>query len=399
MPTFIYKAKNEKGQIVSGTVEAKNEREGSQILWDSKLKVMSIDPKPIMRGFSLFNHVSVSDKAVFARQLSTMISAGIHLSTALNVTLAQTRNSRLKTVLNQVIQDVEGGYSLSSAFAKHPDVFDRVFSSVVKAGESVGKLDVVLSSLAERIEKDASFKSKTRAGLIYPAFIFVVLIIIGAIMMINVIPKIKTILIESGGTLPLATKMLIFVSDFLAGYWWAVLIFIVIFGVGLRYYIKTPSGGRFWGNLMVRIPIFGTLNRYIILARFARTFGLLVKTGIPILDALYSVAEVMDNDVYKKSLYHVAAEVERGISISVPLSRDPIFPPIVSQMVGVGEQSGALDKILDRLGIFYEDIVDERTKTISALIEPIIIVILGFGVGVLVFAVLMPIYSIAQNIQ
>ena len=150
---------------------------------------------------------------------------------------------------------------------------------------------------------------------------------------------------------------------------------------------------------MVYLPIFGSLNRYIILARFARTFGLLIKTGIPILDALYSVADVMDNEAYKKTLYRVASDVERGVSLSVPFSKDSLFPPIVTQMIGVGEQSGALDKILDRLGEFYENTVDERTKTISSLIEPIIIVILGLGVGVLVFAVLMPIYQIAQNIQ
>lgn len=399
MPTFIYKAKDQKGQIISGTIVAKNEQEGSQVLWDHKLKVLSIDPKPIISSFNLFNRISVSDKAVFARQLSTMISAGIHLATALNVSLAQTRNNRLKIVLRQVIQDVEGGYSLSSALAKHPDVFDRVFVSVIKAGESAGKLDMVLNSLADRIEKDASFRGKTKSGLIYPAFIFVVMIVIGVIMMINVIPKIKSILEESGGQLPIATRILIGVSDFLAVYWWAALIAVVVIVFGLRFYIHSENGAKWWGNLMIRLPIFGVLNRYIILARFTRTFGLLVKTGIPILDALYSVADVMDNDIYKRSLYRVAGEVERGVSLSVPLAKDPIFPPIVSQMIGVGEQSGALDKILDRLGIFYEDIVDERTKTISSLIEPVLIVILGCGVAVLVFAVLMPIYGIAQNVQ
>jgi len=399
---FLYKAKNEKGQIVSGSIEAKNEQAATQALWENKLKVLSVSPKPMLPevpSLSIFNHVSVQEKAIFARQLSTMISAGIHLATALNICLAQTRNARLKKVITEVIKDVEAGYSFSAALAKHPDAFDRVFVSVVKAGEASGKLDMVLLSLADRIEKDASFRGKIKGGLIYPAFIFVVLIIIGALMMTTVIPKIKMILIESGGELPIATKMLIWCSDFLVKYWWAVLILIIALLLFMRSYIKTESGGKWWGSLMVYLPIFGSLNRYIILARFARTFGLLIKTGIPILDALYSVADVMDNEAYKKTLYRVAADVERGVSLSVPFSKDPLFPPIVTQMIGVGEQSGALDKILDRLGEFYENTVDERTKTISSLIEPIIIVILGLGVGVLVFAVLMPIYQIAQNIQ
>ena len=401
MTTFLYKAKNREGRMVAGTIEAKNDQEATQILWENKLKVIDLIPKSQNESFfsSLFNRVSVTEKAIFARQLATMVSVGIHLTTALNVTLAQTRNARLKSILKQVIQDIESGYSLSTALAKHPDVFDKVFTSAIKAGEAAGKVDTILLSLADRIEKDASFKSKVRASLIYPAFVFVILIIIAIVMMVKVIPQIKTILEESGGQLPLATRALLFLSDILSSYWWLLLILLLIFGVGLQFYLKTPSGKRQWGNLMVKIPLFGNLNRYAVLTRFAYNFGLLVKTGIPILDALYSVAEIMDNDVYRKSLYKVAQEVERGVSISVPLSKDPLYPPIVSQMVAVGEQSGTLDKILERLGEYYQNIVDEQTKTLASLIEPVVIVMIGGGVGVLVFAVLLPIYSIAQNVQ
>jgi len=394
--TFIYQAKNEKGQIVSGTVEAENERTATQVLWENKLKVISLSPKPVLPAFSFLGRVKVVDKAIFARQLSTMVSAGIHLTAALNVCVNQTRNKRLQDVLGDVIKDVEAGYSLSSAMAKHPDVFDRVFVSVVRAGETTGKLDLALLSLADRLEKDAAFRGKVRGALIYPAFIFTVLIAVGALMMIKVVPQLKDIFKESNAQLPWATRAVIWTSNFLAAGWWWVLLGIILAVVAFRFYIKTEKGMQWWNNVLISFPIFGGINRDIIMARFTRTFTLLIKTGIPILDALNALADVMDNEVYKRSLYKIAREVERGIPLSVPLAKDKNFPPIIAQMVGVGEQSGSLDQILDRMGVFYENSVDEKTKTMGSLIEPIIIVILGVGVGILIFAILMPIYQLAQ---
>lgn len=396
MSTFIYQAKNEKGQIVSGTVEAEDERAATQALWENKLKVISIEPKPLVSALSFINRVKVEDKAIFARQLSTMISAGIHLPTALNVCLNQTRSKRLKEVLEVVVKDVEEGYSLSSSLAKYPDAFDKVFVAVVKAGEATGKLDQALISLADRLEKDASFRGKVRSALIYPIFIFVVMLAVGGLMMTKVIPQLQEIFKESGAKLPWATRALIWASHFLISGWWAVLAGIILIIVGLRFYIKTEKGMSWWNNLKIQFPVLGDINKSIIMARFTRTFCLLIRTGIPILDALHALAGVMDNEIYKRSLYKIASDVEKGIPLSVPISQDKNFPPIVGQMVAVGEKSGALDQILDRLGIFYENSVDERTKTMSSLIEPIVIVILGVGVGILVFAILMPIYQIAQ---
>lgn len=396
MPTFIYQAKNEKGQIVSGTVGSENERQATQALWENRLKVITIEPKPILPKFNFFNKVNIAEKAIFARQLSTMVSAGIHLPKALNICLNQSRSKRLQEVLATVIRDVEGGYSLSSAISKHPDVFDHVFVSIVRAGETAGKLDQVLLSLADRLEKDATFRGKVRGALIYPIFIFSVLLIVGALMMVKVIPQIRGLFEESGVPLPWATRALLAISSFLVIGWWAVIIGIVLIIVGFRFYIKTEKGTIWWNNLLIQLPGLGNLNKAIIMARFARTFGLLVKTGIPILDALHSVADVMDNEVYKKALFRIAGDVERGIPLSVPLSKDSHFPPIVGQMASVGEQSGALDQIMDRLGIFYENTVEDKTKSISSLVEPVVIVLLGVAVGVLIFAILMPIYQIAQ---
>ncbi|MCX6806959.1 MAG: type II secretion system F family protein [Candidatus Berkelbacteria bacterium] len=396
MPTFIYQAKNSKGQVVSGTVDAESERVATQALWENKLKVISLSPKPIIPAFNFLRRVSISEKAIFARQLATMVSAGVHLPKALNVCLNQSRSKRMQEVLAQAIQDVEGGYSLSSAIAKHPDVFDHVFVSIIKAGESSGKLEQVLVSLADRIEKDASFRSKVRGALVYPIFVFCVLIVIGALMMLKVIPQIKGIFEESNVQLPLITRILLGLSDFLVHYWWIVIVGIVVLAVLVRMFLRTERGQTLWNTIIISTPGIGGLNKAIIMSRFARTFGLLVKTGIPILEALNSVADVMDNEIYKKAVLKIALDVERGIPLSVPLSKDPRFPPIVSQMASVGEQSGALDQIMDRLGIFYENIVDEKTKIIGSIIEPVVIVLLGVAVGMLVFGVLMPIYQIAQ---
>ena len=398
MPTFIYQAKNEKGQIVSGTVDAQNERTASQLLWENKLRVITLEPKPIVPQLALFNRVSVTEKSVFARQLSTMISAGLHLTNALNICIVQTRNRRLKDVLVTVIRDVEAGYSFSSAISKHPDVFDRVFVAVVKAGETAGKLDQVLLSLADRLEKDAEFRSKIRGALAYPAFVFVMLLVVGTIMLIKVIPQIKSVLEESGVPLPWATRAIIATSNFLQKGWWGVLLAIILIVILVRMYLKTERGSKWWGNFVLSMPVFGDLNKSIIMTRFTQTFGLLVKTGIPILDALNSLADVMDNEMYKISLYKAARDVERGIPLSVPITKDKLFPPIISQMIGVGEQSGSLDTILDRLGSFYENSVEDRTKTLGALIEPIIIVLLGIAIAILILAVLMPIYSMVQTV-
>jgi len=397
MTKFIYQAKNEAGQIVSGTVEAENEKAATQALWENKLRVVSLRLKPTAPGLmNLLNKVKVADKAVFTRQLSTMISAGIHLPTALSVCASQAKNKRLSQVLWTVIQDVEEGHSLSLALSRHPDIFDNVFVAVVKAGEATGKLDQALLSLADRLEKDASFRGKVRSALIYPAFIFVVLIGVGILMMVKVVPQIKDILTGSKVELPLVTRFLLAASDFMVTNWVWVLVGVLGLGIGFGAFLRTKTGIKWWNIISIKVPLLGEVNKNVIMTRFTRTFHLLAKTGIPILDALNALADVMDNEIYRQSLYRIASDVEKGIPLSVPLSKDKNFPSIIGQMVGVGEQSGALADVLDKVGTFYENTVDEQTKTLGALIEPIVIVILGVGVAVLVFAVLMPIYQIAQ---
>jgi len=396
MPVYLYQAKNNKGQIVSGTVEAEGEAEATRALWENGLKVFSLRIKPHGVVFSFFNKIKVADLAVFARQMATMISAGIRLPDTLSICINQTQNKMMKEALVEVMKDVQGGSSLSMAMSKHPNVFPKVFVFVTKAGEATGRLDTALLSLAERTEKDASFRGKLRGALIYPAFVFVVLLGVGALMMIKVIPQLQQIFLESNVTLPWATRALIAVFSFLQRGWWAVLLGLAGAIALFRFYIKTEKGMLWWNNLLIKFPILGDTNRMVIMARFTQTFALLVRTGIPILDALHVLADVMDNEIYTRALFKVAKEVEQGVPLSVPLSKDKNFPPVVGQMIGVGEKSGSLDQILERLGNFFENQVEDRTKVIGSLVEPIVIVILGIGVAILIFAILMPIYQLAQ---
>lgn len=396
MSVFSYQAKNERGQIVSGTVDAENEKSASQILWENKLKVISIAPKPTLPFVNFFNRVSITDKSFFVRQLATMISAGLHLSQALTICSEQTKRRRLKEVLDLIIKDVEEGYSLSSALSKHPDIFDPIFVNVTKAGEASGRLEQALLSVADRLEKDARFIGKVKASMTYPIFVVVMILVVGIIVMLQVIPQLKSIFQESNVSLPWTTKAIIATSDFLLKGWWGIILGIIVVFLVFRAYLKTEEGGKWWGNTILHLPIFGELERSLLMTRFLKTFSLLVKTGIPLLDCLHLLSGIVGNEVYRTSLYRIGAEVEKGVPLSTPISQEKIFPLIAGQMIKVGEQTGKLDEVLERLGNYYEDDVDKRTQEISDLIEPIVIVILGIGVAIMFAGVLMPIYQIAQ---
>lgn len=396
MATFVYQAKDQKGQIVTGTVEAESEASASQILWENKLKVLTIQPKPVVGTIGLFGRVSVIHKAFFARQLATLISAGLPLAESLRICYTQTKNKRLKEALELVAKDIEEGLTLAAALSKHPDVFDEIFISVVKAGEISGKLTESLISIAERLEKDSRFRAKVISAMIYPIFVLCAIFVVGAIVMIKIIPPIKSIFEGAHVKLPWTTRMIIGMSEVLAKGWWALIVgFIAVF-LAVRAYIKTENGRRWWSNFILAIPIYGNLSKSLLLTRFLRTFTLLSKTGIPLIDALHLLTRVVDNNLYQLALYRVAADVERGIPLSVPLASEKIFPSIISEMVKVGEQSGKLDEMLERLGNYYEEQVTDQTSRIGEIIEPVIIVILGIGVGILFAGVIMPIYQMAQ---
>lgn len=348
-------------------------------------------------NLSVFDNVSLKEKVFMTRQLATMLGAGLAIDQAFKVLAEQNPNPYLKKVCASVIADLQQGQNLSNAMSRFKKIFDPVFVAVVRSGESSGQLDSVLDQLANQLEMSQDFSSKVRSALFYPAFILVTMIGIITIMMIYVIPQLKTVFTANGTDLPWTTAAIVAVSDFTVKFWWAELVGIVVIGVVLFLFFRTENGGSIWDQLKIKLPIFKQLYVQIYMARFCRTMSMLIKAGLPIIETIAITSDVIQNRVYAASLKKISAQVERGIPISVPMIQDKYFPPLVSEMIMVGEQTGKMEKVLGKMADFYENETNALIKGIAGLIEPIIIVLIGAGVGFLVYSILSPIYSIAST--
>lgn len=397
MVKYLYRAKNSQGQVVTGTVTAGNQFEAEKALLDNRLVAIDIVQEKKFALNSLFKtKITTKDRALFARQLATMISAGMTLTKSLSIVTQQARSDRLKEIYNDVYRDLEEGYSFSSALAKHPEAYDRVFIAIVKSGETTGNLEKVLDETATRLENEGNFAAKIKGAMLYPAFILGALLIIGAYMMIKVIPQLKTVFEQAGSNLPLVTRMLIAVSDFLTQYWWLVLIFLVVIIIMARYWIVSDLGGRTINRWEITIPGIKQLTVGMYMSRFSRVMEMLILAGVPLIDGLKITAGTMNNQIFEEGINEMVVEVEKGVPLSVPILKNENFPTLLGQMVAVGEQTGKMDEVLSKVAEYYEEETDQRIKSISTLVEPVILVIIGCGVAFLVFAVLMPIYGIAQ---
>ena len=348
-------------------------------------------------NMELFSRVTLKDKIFLARQLAVMLGAGLPIDQAFKIINLQTKKQILKRTYNQILKDLEAGESLSFAISKHRRVFDPVFIAIVRSGESTGQIDKVLGQLADRMEITYDFNSKLRGALIYPIFVVVVMLVIVYLMMIFVVPSLTEVFADLGSELPWTTRAIIAVSRFSQKFWWVELIIFAFIGVGLFFYFRSKSGGSAWDRFKIKCPGVKELFIMAYMARFSRTMAILIKAGIPIMETLAVTADILQNRIYNNSLRQVAAQVERGIPMSVPLGKDPYFPILVSQMIIVGEQTGKMEVVLDKLAEFYEKEVDGIVKSVASLIEPILIVIIGLGVGFLVFSIIYPIYSIART--
>jgi len=352
-----------------------------------------------MKDIVLFSRVTNKEKVFFARQLAVMISSGLPIDQAINLVKMQTRNAAFTKVLTAVYQDVTAGEALSVALGKHPQVFDRVFIAVVKSGEASGKLDKVLTHLADRMESFQTFKSKVRSALAYPIFIIVAMFLVIILMMIKVIPVLKQVFEESGVKLPWTTRSVMAISDFMVDWWWLVFIIAAILVALFWMFFRLTRTGRFWWDVIkLKTPIVSYVAYDIYMARFTRTLGMLIASGIPIIETLKITAAAMNSRIYVRIIKKVIAQVERGIPMSVPLEKEKDFQVLVPQMIMVGEQTGRLETLMDKLADYYENEVDTKIKTIANLVEPVTIVIVGLGVGFLVYSILYPIYSLVQVI-
>ncbi len=346
---------------------------------------------------SIFSRVTLKDKVFLARQLATMLSSGLAIDQCFKVIMSQTQKPILRSTYQSIVYDIEQGNSLSYAIARHPKAFDPVFIAIVRSGESSGKLDLVLSQLADRLELSSEFNSKVKAALMYPAFLLIMMILIVILMMIFIVPQLRTVFEESNVPLPVTTRAIMAISSFTTTFWWIEVIVAVFLIIFFYFFFRSSRGGSIWDRLKIKLPILKELYTEIYMARFCRTMSMLMNSGVPIMETLAITADVIQNRLYTKSLRNVTTQVERGIPISVPLQKDKLFMPIVPEMIMVGEQTGKMGMILTKLAEFFEKEVDVRIKGLASLIEPVVIVIMGIGVGFLVFSIIYPIYSIAQT--
>ncbi len=397
---FRYTARDEKRLVRSGVIEADTAKIVVATLQERKLTPVAISPVQSWQdlGSSFYRWRKVSDVEVtnFTRQLATMITAGLPITDGLNLLRLQS-SSAFSPVVAAILANVQGGVSLSDSLVQHPQVFSKVYVALVKAGEAAGVLETILNRLADTLERGREFNAKVKGAMIYPAIIVIGMVVVVAIMMIVVIPKLTSLYADFGAELPFATKVIVAMSNLATHFWWAVIIVGGGIGYGLRWYILQPTGRRQWDAATFRIPIVGKLVQQVLITELTRTLALLVGAGVSVVEALNIVADAMNNLPVQEAVHKIAKKVEKGFPLSVCFADDPLFPPMLGQMVAVGEETGKMDEVLAKLANFYETESDHQIKALTTAIEPIIIVVLGAGVGFLMFAVIMPIYNLTNN--
>lgn len=400
MKRFNYKAKDKNGRLVTGEVEAANLDTAAKLVRGKGLYVISISAK-IDSPFSLIKRfrerITSGDVTTFTRQLSTMINAGLPIIEGLLILRSQTKGPMQK-IIAQILADVEAGESLSGAIGKHPQIFTPTYIALIKSGEIGGVMDTVLARLAENMEKQEEFRGKVKGALIYPTVIVVGMVIVSFIMMIFVIPRLTSLYSDFNAKLPLPTQILIGISNFFIRFWPIVL---VLVGGGfyiLKLYGSTAAGRRKIDEWKFKIPVFGELQKQIILTELTRTLSLMVGAGVPILEALNITSGVVGNVVVSEALKDSAKQVEKGFPIAYSFGKHPeAFPFILSQMVAVGEETGKMDEVLTKISHIFEVESDEKVKGLTSAIEPVVMVLLGLGVGFLVIAVILPIYNLTSQ--
>jgi len=401
MPTYVFKGRNRLNEIVVGERVADNRDSLRQILRREQVTLTSVKEKGREIGIPKLGgrkKVKAKDLSIFTRQFSVMIDAGLPLVQCLEILAQQQDNKYFQQILLQVRQDVEEGSTLSAAMARHPRVFDQLYANMVEAGETGGILDLILQRLSTFIEKIVKLKRDVISALIYPAAVVLLAIVAVTVIMVVVIPQFQNIflgLLGPGELLPLPTRIVIGISNFLAGWGGlAMLVVIIATSVGVRFYYKTPNGRKVIDRLLLKLPIFGKILQKIAVARFSRTLSTLLSSGVPILQSLDITARTAGNVIIEEAIISVRMGVERGENFVDPLRATEVFPNMVSQMVGIGEQTGALDAMLGKIADFYEQEVDAAIANLLTLMEPLLIGFLGVTIGSIVIAMYLPLFTL-----
>jgi len=402
MPLYEYVAKDQQGKTLKGVAEAQGRAEILEKLGSQRLVVISLKEtkKKAKAKMQLFaSKVVIDDLVVFSRELATMVDAGMPILVCMDVLAKHTQKKSFQQVLTNIRDDIEVGTSLSSAFAKHPDVFAALYISMVKAGESSGMLDEILDRLATYLEKTASLQKKIKSALIYPIVVTVMATAIFILMLVKVIPVFRDIYSGFNTALPTPTQILINVSDTFKKYFPIIIGAAVVIGYLFRRYISTDKGRFKFDSVLLRLPVFGALIAKVAVSKFTRTLSTLVKSGVPILASLEVVGRTCGNKVFERAIESARLGVREGENIAMPLEKSAIFPPMVVKMIEVGEQTGQLEKMLSKISDFYDQEVDAAVSGLTSLIEPLIIAFLGVTIGGVVICMFLPIFKLSTIIS
>ncbi len=408
MSVYEYVALDKKGRERKGFVDATGVSTARQQLRDSGIYPVEIYParekkQSAFSGameISLFQRISPKDISLFTRQLSTLLGAGIPLVSSFSILLAQTKNQPLQKILAQIRADLTEGKSLTASMEIYPNVFPPFYINMVRAGEASGTMDLVLERLADFSENQQELRNKIRSALAYPMIMLLVGSLVIFLLMTFLVPKITEIFSDMRQTLPLATIILIRISSFLKSFWW-LMILVVIVGLFVFKYATagTQAGRRYWDSFRLRAPVWGAVNLKIAIARFTRTLATLLQSGVPLLAAMDIVRNVVNNVYIGEALTIVAREVEEGKSLAAPLAASGMFPPMVTEMIAVGEQTGTLETMLNRIATSYETEVQSDIMVMTSLLEPVMILVMGLIVGFIVFSILLPIFEMNQMVK
>lgn len=402
MAFFSYRARDSSGKSVKGLVEAPSKEAATRLLHEKQLFITDVTESRERAAGSpaaRLKRVGFGEIVNFTRQLATMVVAGLSLPEALNILKNQSQNSAFVSVLNEIEHQIVGGGNLGDALAKYPQHFTPIYIALVRAGESSGQLDQVLSRLADSMESQRDFRSKVAGAMIYPVIIVLGMSIVVMIMMTVVIPKLTELYKDFGVDLPFATQVLISISGVFVQWWW--LMIAIAFGAyyGFTRWRKTKTGELVVDTLLLHIPLFGELQKKVILVEFTRTLAMLISSGIRLLDALQILKDALGNVLFRNAITDISKKVERGFPLGDTFAQHPVFPPIVSQMMKVGEETGKLDDTLLKLSKYFASETENLVKGLTTAIEPIIMVVLGVGVGFIVISVITPIYNLTSQFK
>lgn len=396
MLRFRFKARTNEGELRKGIVEAQSQQTATQVLRDQKLIIIELHEIAVGKSlFSFGQKVKFEDVVNFTRQLSTMIGAGLPLTDALSILQVQV-SPALQSKVADILRSIEGGSTFADALTHHTDTFSRVYISLVRAGEAAGVLDTILVRLADTLEKQREFQEKTKGAMIYPVIVVIGMLLVTTVMMIFVLPKLTAMYQDFNIKLPFITQLLINTSNFMVNFWYIMGLAIAGGIYGFRAWHKTKTGAYQYDVLILKLPIFGKIKMMVLMTEFTRTLALLASAGVSLVESLGIVREVADSEVMRRALSEVAKDVEKGNPLATSLAKHPVFPMIVSQMTSVGEQTGKLDEILNRVAGYFESESEHAIKNMSTAMEPIIMVVLGIGVGFLIVAIIVPIYNLTS---